>query len=73
MTGLSMAEAAERLLRFGPNTLPEPPRVSVWRRFARQFGSALMYILLFALAFDVALWIYEGAGLPFSSSLVSER
>jgi hypothetical protein len=32
-----------------------------------------MYILLFALAFDVALWIYEGAGLPFSSSLVSER
>jgi Ca2+-transporting ATPase len=33
----------------------------VWRRFLRQFASPLIYILLFALTFDVGLWLYEGA------------
>jgi Ca2+-transporting ATPase len=32
----------------------------VWRRFLRQFASPLIYILLFALAFDVGVWIYGG-------------
>jgi Ca2+-transporting ATPase len=61
MTGLSTADAAERLQRFGPNALPEQPAEGLWRRFARQFDSPLIFILLFALAFDVGLWVYEGA------------
>ena len=61
MNGLSTAEAAVRLSRVGPNALPERPPVPVWRRFLRQFASPLIYILLFALAFDLAVWIYEGA------------
>jgi Ca2+-transporting ATPase len=61
MTGLSTAEANERLVRFGPNALPGHSPDPVWRRFARQFRSPLIYILLFALAFDAGLWIYEGA------------
>jgi P-type Ca2+ transporter type 2C len=61
MNGLSTAEAAERLSRFGPNALPEHAPDPLWRRFVRQFQSPLIYILLFALAFDLSHWIYEGA------------
>jgi Ca2+-transporting ATPase len=61
MNGLSTAEAAERLSRVGPNALPEPAPDPWWRRFVRQFQSPLIYILLFALAFDLGLWIHEGA------------
>jgi len=61
MNGLSTAEAAERLSRFGPNALPETRPDPLWRRFVRQFNSPLIFILLFALAFDFGLWVYEGA------------
>jgi Ca2+-transporting ATPase len=60
MDGLSTADVKERLARFGPNALPEQPPEPLWRRFVRQFNSPLIFILLFALAFDIALWIYEG-------------
>ena len=61
MNGLSTAEAIERLARFGPNALPERAADPLWHRFLRQFASPLIYILLFALAFDFALWVFEGA------------
>ncbi|MEY4636240.1 MAG: Calcium-transporting ATPase [Acidobacteriota bacterium] len=61
MNGLTTAQAAAELARVGPNALPEKPPVPLWRRFARQFASPLIYILLFALAFDLALWIGDGA------------
>jgi P-type Ca2+ transporter type 2C len=57
--GLSASEATERFARFGPNALPERAPESLWRRFVRQFASPLIYILLFALAFDLGLWMYE--------------
>ena len=60
MPGLSTAEAAARLQTAGPNALPERPPDPAWRRFLRQFASPLIYILLFALAFDVGLWTYGG-------------
>jgi len=62
MRGLSHAEAARRLAEHGPNALPEAPRERVWHRLMRQFKSALIYILVFALALDLALWAHEGAG-----------
>lgn len=63
--GLSSAEAQLRRERFGPNALPDKAPLSLWWRLARQFQSALIYILLFALALDLAYWIYEGAhGFP---------
>jgi len=61
MQGLTTAEAAARLREVGPNALPERPPDPLWRRFLRQFASPLIYILLFALAFDMAVWLYEGA------------
>lgn len=70
--GLSRSEAALRLDRHGPNALPEAPPPSIWRRLARQFQSPLIYILLFALGVDLALWAYEGAhGVPFESVAIA--
>ena len=60
MTGLSSTDAAIRLREVGPNALPERAPDPLWRRFIRQFQSPLIYILLFALAFDAGLWVYEG-------------
>jgi P-type Ca2+ transporter type 2C len=59
--GLSQTEAARRLGKHGPNALPEGKGITLWQSFARQFQSALIYILLFALALDLALWLHEGA------------
>jgi Ca2+-transporting ATPase len=61
MEGLSSIEAGRRLGEYGPNALPEGPRLGFWSRLVRQFKSALIYILLFALGLDLALWIHEGA------------
>jgi len=62
--GLTKAEALARLRQYGPNALPEKPPTSLWRRFLRQFQSPLIYILLFALAADIAIWVSEGASGP---------
>lgn len=63
--GLSAADAQARILSVGPNALPEPTRASIWIKFLNQFRSPLIYILLFALAFDAANWGYEGfVGVP---------
>ena len=66
--GLRRSEAARRLAEFGPNTLPEAKPVRLWQRVLRQFKSPLIYILLFALALDLAIWTWEGAErVPFES------
>ncbi len=71
LLGLSEPEAAARLKQFGANSLPEKKPQSMWRRFARQFQSPLIYILLFALAVDLGLWIKEGMhGFPFESVVI---
>jgi calcium-translocating P-type ATPase len=57
--GLSMAEAAARLARHGPNTLPEPPRPGLLRRVAAQVHNVLIYVLLAAALVTAALahWV----------------
>ncbi len=59
--GLSTAEVAERLSKAGPNALPAKAPDPLWRRFALQFRSPLIYILLFALAVDLGVWLSESA------------
>jgi P-type Ca2+ transporter type 2C len=72
LRGLANAEAAVRLQQHGPNALPEKPPVPLLRRFLRQFQSPLIYILLFALAVDAAIWVSEGAsGLPVESIAIA--
>jgi Ca2+-transporting ATPase len=72
LRGLTGAEAARRLAEHGFNTLPETKRVHLWQRLARQFKSALIYILFVALAVDLALWLYEaGAGVPYEAAAIA--
>ncbi|MCE9576115.1 MAG: cation-transporting P-type ATPase [Deltaproteobacteria bacterium] len=60
-TGLTSDEAARRLREVGPNALPEVAPLPMWRRVLRQFASPLIYILLAALAIDLASWLRDGA------------
>ena len=46
--GLSDGEAAERLERFGPNTLPVAAGAGLLMRMLRQFHHPLIYVLLAA-------------------------
>ena len=71
-TGLTSSEAAARLARVGHNALPNSPAERWWSRVIRQLRSSIIYILLFALAFDIANWISEGAhGWPFESLAIA--
>jgi len=70
--GLSNAEAAARLAEHGPNALPEADAVRWWARVGRQLRSSIIYILLFALAFDLIVWLSEGAHeWPFESIAIA--
>jgi Ca2+-transporting ATPase len=64
-SGLTQSEAERRLSDIGPNALPAAERPSLARRLLKQFGSALIYLLILALAFDLVAWVSEGArGVP---------
>jgi Ca2+-transporting ATPase len=60
--GLSEREAARRLSEHGPNSLPDAKATPLWRRFLAQFQNPLIYVLLFALAFDVGSRIIGHTG-----------
>jgi Ca2+-transporting ATPase len=63
--GLTEDEALRRRATVGPNALPPAERPSLLGRLGRQLKSALIYLLLLALAFDLAAWLHEGAeGVP---------
>ncbi len=59
--GLTAAEAAARLVRDGPNKLPEPTRDSAIKRLARQFHNVLIYVLLGAALLTLLLQHYTDA------------
>lgn len=52
--GLSAAEAAARLARYGPNALPEAAQPGMLAVFVGQFKSPLIYLLLVAAVIAVA-------------------
>ncbi|HET7236621.1 MAG TPA: cation-translocating P-type ATPase, partial [Actinomycetota bacterium] len=70
--GLTNAEAAERLERFGPNQLePEAP-IPAWRKLLAQFADPLVYLLLAAVAISLVTWAIEGAhGVPFEALVIA--
>ncbi|MEJ2360317.1 MAG: cation-transporting P-type ATPase [Gammaproteobacteria bacterium] len=45
-TGLTSAEARERLQQYGPNRLPSVKPRSAWQRFFHQFHNVLIYVLI---------------------------
>jgi Ca2+-transporting ATPase len=55
--GLSREEVAERLAKYGPNRLPDPPRKSVWARLFGQLANPLVLTLLGAAAIAVVVGV----------------
>src|SRR5580692_7344555 len=57
--GLDVAEAAQRLTKYGPNRLPEGKKQSAFMRFLLQFNNILVYVLLGAgfVKLMVGLWL----------------
>ena len=62
-TGLSAAEAAERLAKFGPNQLAEKPQPSFFRLVLDQLNSFVVILLLVAAVVSAVLgeWVDASA------------
>ena len=60
--GLSTAEAAERLTRYGPNELPPARKASVWQLVAGQVRDPLVIVLIVAAALTIATGDWTDAG-----------
>ena len=60
-TGLSRAEAKQRLEQYGPNELASAPPVPKWRKFLAQFKDPLVYLLLAATGISLIAWFIERA------------
>jgi P-type Ca2+ transporter type 2C len=60
--GLSSAEAAARLARYGPNELPRARRTPLWRMIADQARDPLVIVLLVAVVLTLATGDWTDAG-----------
>jgi calcium-translocating P-type ATPase len=69
--GLSEAEAARRLERFGRNRLPEPKGKTLIGVFLAQFKSPFIYLLLAAGGVSVGLGDFTDAGFIFAVLLLN--
>lgn len=69
--GLDAEEAEVRLLRWGANAIPPPPRPSALLRFARQFHNVLIYLLLGAGAVTAILGHLVDSAVIFAVVLVN--
>ncbi|MBX3172348.1 MAG: cation-translocating P-type ATPase [Candidatus Eremiobacteraeota bacterium] len=64
-TGLTLAEAEQRLERDGPNSLQLGPPISAWKIFLAQFQDLMVLILVLACVVALVAWTAAGAhGLP---------
>jgi len=67
-SGITSEEYAARIAEFGENVLPEARPMPLSERVVRQLRNPIIYILLFALAFDAVVWTIEGMhGWPIES------
>ena len=57
--GLTNEQAGERLLKYGPNKLPEKKKTPLFLVFLSQFNDPMIYILLAAALLSVAISIYN--------------
>ncbi|WP_282779391.1 MULTISPECIES: cation-transporting P-type ATPase [unclassified Nocardia] len=69
--GLSRGEAAERMARFGPNTLPDARRAGWPMRLLRQLHNPLIYVLLAAGVVTAALAEYVDSAVIFGVVVVN--
>lgn len=57
--GLSNEEAGQRLIKNGPNKLPEKKKTPLFLVFLQQFNDPMIFILLAAALLSVAISIYD--------------
>ena len=69
--GISQADAAARLVQYGPNQLPEPQAPGILRLFLSQFRSPLIYVLLAAAVVSIFLAEFADAGFIFAVLVVN--
>jgi Ca2+-transporting ATPase len=69
--GLSSEEAVRRLRTYGPNRLPPAARRSLVRRFLAQLASPLIYLLLFAVVFDVVTSLRDAGSWPVEGTVIA--
>jgi calcium-translocating P-type ATPase len=69
--GLSSAEAAARLARYGRNVLPRPAPPTLAAIFLRQFKSPLMYVLLAASVVSAGLGAWSDAAFILAAVLIN--
>ena len=58
--GLTLAEAKERLVKYGQNALTPPKPPSAWQIYLSQYKNALIIILLVAALITLGIWVYTG-------------
>ncbi|MEJ5919082.1 cation-translocating P-type ATPase [Corynebacterium sp. H78] len=70
--GLTSAEAAQRIERFGPNELRSSESDPLWKRILRQFNDPLVYLLIVAMLISMAAWWFEGrSGWPVDATVIA--
>jgi len=69
--GLSMAEWADRLARYGPNRPPERARRGPLRRFLSQFHNFLIYVLLMSAVVLAMLEHWLDASVVFGVTVIN--
>lgn len=70
--GLTIAQVEDRQRKYGLNELAEPPKPSKVLQFLVQFKSPLVYLLLFALAISLVVFLvgHEG-GVPYDTIVIA--
>jgi Ca2+-transporting ATPase len=68
--GLTASQAAERLIKYGANTLPSGPKLSVFKLLISQFKDVLILVLIAAATVSLALSLLEHEGLPTEALLI---
>jgi P-type Ca2+ transporter type 2C len=72
MSGLTAAEASDRLARAGPNRIDPSAEIPTWRKFVGQFADPLVYLLLAAVVISLAAWMIEGSeGTPYEVIVIA--
>jgi magnesium-transporting ATPase (P-type) len=70
-SGLSEAEAEQRLERFGTNALATEKPVPAWRKILSQFTNILVLLPLAAALVSATLWLYErDSALPYEAMAI---
>ena len=72
--GLTSQEAGERLIKYGPNKLPEKKKTPLFLVFLQQFNDPMIFILLAAALLSVAISIYnsihDGEAFDFADPII---